>query len=213
MTVTKSMDEVHQEHIDVLGADLGTAFSALHQRLVELHIVWQQYEQLFGSDESTVELLNRTSGLFFKVVQDELWDSVLLGISRMTDPPATGKKKNLTINSLPPLIEDLDLKSLLEGLCRLAAEEASFAREHRNKRIAHQDHNYATKQEANALNGISRLRVNAMLKAISDVLNLIHLRFWDTTYFYHDFVDLDGARVLVAKLRSAELKGGFSRAP
>ncbi len=38
---------------------------------------WQQYRQLFGGELDTVHLLNRTSGLFFRIVQDELWDSVL----------------------------------------------------------------------------------------------------------------------------------------
>src|SRR5690606_37010258 len=101
---TRSMDEVQAEYISKMGHELGGSFYELYRKLVELHIIWQQYRQLFGDCPDTVGLLNRTSGLFFKIVQDELWDSVLLGVSRMTDPPATGKNKNLTIQSLPPLI-------------------------------------------------------------------------------------------------------------
>lgn len=84
---------------------------------MELHVLWQQYRQLFGDDPDTVHLLNRTSGLFFKIVQDELWDSVLLGVSRMTDPPATGKKRNLTIQSLLPLISDTEVQGEVGDLC------------------------------------------------------------------------------------------------
>jgi hypothetical protein len=93
-----------------MGHELGSSFHELSRKLIELHVVWQQYRQLFGDEPETVHLLNRTSGLFFKIVQDELWDSVLLGISRMTDPPQTGKRKNLTVQSLPVLIDDFTLR-------------------------------------------------------------------------------------------------------
>src|SRR5687768_1382998 len=144
MTSTQSMDEVRAGYVNLMGSELGSSFATLHRKLIELHMVWQQYRQLFGSDPETVALLNRTAGLFFKIAQDEIWDSVLLGISRMTDPPETRGKKNLTINSLPILIGDPALRQELEDLCAAALDQASFAREHRNKRIAHQDHGYVT---------------------------------------------------------------------
>src|SRR5699024_10710469 len=97
------MVEVRSDYISAMGEELGASFYELHRKLVELHVLWQQYRQLFGDDPATFHLLNRTAGLFFKIVQDELWDSVLLGVSRMTDPPTTRKNKNLTIQSLPPL--------------------------------------------------------------------------------------------------------------
>lgn len=69
--VTRSMDEVRIEYISSMGQELGASFYELHRKLVELHVLWQQYRQLFGDDPDTVHLLNRTSGLFFKIVQDE----------------------------------------------------------------------------------------------------------------------------------------------
>jgi len=204
MTSTQSMDEVHANYVTLMGDKLGTAFATLHRKLIELHIVWKQYQQLFGSDQETVELLNRTAALFFKIIQDEMWDSVLLGISRMTDPPETRGKKNLTIHSLPALIEDPSLKLELETLCEAALEQAAFAREHRNKRIAHQDHGYATNRSAYALSGISRERVKSMLAAIGKVMNRLNLHFKDSTTLYEEFLDDSGARVLVSKLRKFE---------
>ncbi|WP_355606351.1 hypothetical protein RZV17_00695 [Xanthomonas cannabis] len=204
MTSTQSMDEVHANYVTLIGDELGTAFATLHRKLIELHMVWKQYQQLFGSDQETVELLNRTAALFFKIIQDEMWDSVLLGISRMTDPPETRGKKNLTIHSLPALIEDPSLKLELETLCEAALEQAAFAREHRNKRIAHQDHGYATNRSAHALSGISRERVKSMLAAIGKVMNRLNLHFKDSTTLYEEFLDDSGARVLVSKLRKFE---------
>ncbi|SDQ20312.1 hypothetical protein SAMN05428982_0071 [Pseudoxanthomonas sp. CF385] len=204
MTSTQSMEEVHANYVALKGDELGLAFSTLHGKLIELHMLWQQYRQLFGLDDETVALLNRTAGLFFKIVQDEIWDSVLLGISRMTDPPETRGKKNLTIHSLPPLVDDPALRKELQDLCSAALAQAAFAREHRNKRIAHQDHGYATDRAANSLSGISRERVETMLSALRAIMNRLNLHFKESTTFYEDFVDESGARVLVSKLRKFE---------
>ncbi|TRW48544.1 hypothetical protein FM042_09290 [Aliidiomarina halalkaliphila] len=187
-----------------MGKELGLHFFALHRKLGELHIVWQQYRQLFGSDDDTIELLNRTAGLFFKIVQDELWDSVLLSISRMTDPAKSQSNKNLTIFSLPPLIDDQALKIEIEGLCEAAFVSAKFAREHRNKRVAHQDAGHLMNEPVRPLSGISRAHIEEMLSALRNVLNRLELHFRGSEVFYQNFVDVSGARVLVAKLRRME---------
>lgn len=201
---SRTCEEVRNGYIQSMGAELGTKFFELYRKLVELHVIWQQYRQLFGTDDETIRLLNRTAGLFFKIVQDELWDSVLLGVSRMTDPPATGRNKNLTVLSLPPLIENNVLKSELTKLCETALTKAKFAREHRNKRIAHQDHDYLTDRSSNPLNGVSRALVEDMLDALRSVLNRLDLHLRDSTVMYQEFVDESGARVLVSKLRRME---------
>lgn len=210
---TRSMDEVLSDYNAAMGPELGSNFFALHRKLVELHVLWQQYRQLFGSEPETVHLLNRTAGFFFKIVQDELWDSVLLGISRMTDPPKTGGRKNLTLQTLPDLISDLILRRELETLCEKAKKEALFAREHRNKRIAHQDHDYLSDGAANPLSGISRERVEAMLAALRAVLNRLNLHFCDSTTMYEEFVDESGARLLVHKLKKLERLALVASAP
>lgn len=207
------MDEVLTDYVSAMGRELGASFFALHRELVELHILWQQYRQLFGADPETVHLLNRTSGLFFKVIQDELWDSVLLGISRMTDPVKTGGSKNLTLQSLPGLIADPALRVEVKALCDRAKLEALFAREHRNKRIAHQDHGYLSNKAANSLSGISRDRVEEMLAALRAVLNHLNSHFCDSTTMYEMFVGDGGAELLVSKLRKLERIGSTEISP
>ncbi len=202
--VTRSMDEIRADYICAMGQELGANFYELYRELVGLHVLWQQYRQLFGDTTDTVQLLNRTAGLFFKIVQDELWDSVLLGVSRMTDPAVTGKNKNLTLQSLPSLITDSSLKAKIQDLCLKAVSAAEFAREHRNKRIAHQDHNYLSDRNSNPLSGISRVAVENMLASIRDVMNRLDNHFRDNTVLYEDFIDDSGARLLVQKLNKLE---------
>ena len=187
-----------------MGEELGRVMHVLDSKLVELHVVWLQYRQIFGTDEETVQLVNRAAGLFFQIIQEQLWDSVLLGISRLTDPATTGKSQNLTIHSVPPLIEHPAVRSTVESLCAAATAEAAFAREHRNKRIAHRDHGHATGRSAHSLSGISRAKVELMLKALREVLNACHHHYRDTTVLYENFVDHSGAELLVRRLRKLE---------
>jgi hypothetical protein len=132
----------------------------------------------------------------------------------MTDSPTTGKKSNLTIQSLPPLISDTELQGEVQNLCDKALVAAEFAREHRNKRIAHQDHDYLSNHSSDPLRGINRKLIEEMLAALRAVLNRLDLHFRDNTVIYEDFVGESGARLLVYKLRKMEqLQGAATSAP
>ncbi|MGA7439348.1 MAG: hypothetical protein WBW32_14610 [Luteibacter sp.] len=187
-----------------MGDNLGEVMAVLDNKLVELQVVWLQYRQLFGTNEDTVHLLNRTAGLFFQIVQDQLWDGVLLGIARMTDPAKSGSNRNLTIYSLGLLIADTEFQAKVDALCADALEECEFAREHRNKRIAHRDHRHAVDQQAYPLSGISRAKVEHMLDSLRKVLNSVYQHYLDTTVLYEKFIDDSGAKLLVRRLEKLE---------
>jgi len=122
----------------------------------------------------------------------------------MTDPAKTGEYKNLTIYSLPALIPAGSLKNEMTALCNAAQSEAAFARDHRNKRIAHQDHDHANQISANHLSGISRERVEAMLSSLRSVLNSINQHYRKSTTLYEEVIFDNDAAVLVQKLRILE---------
>jgi len=207
--VARTLDVVKSDYITSMGEDLGLHFFELHRKLGELHIVWKQYRQLFGEGDEIIRLLNRTAGLFFKIVQDELWDSVLMGIARMTDASKMRSNRNLTIFSLPPLIADEQLKAEVEELCRSALKAAGVAREHRNKRVAHQDYGHAMNQVSKPLSGVSRAHIEEVLSALSSVLNAVEHHFRESEVMYQNFIDQSGARVLVGKLRRTESGNGL----
>lgn len=201
MKTVNSEADMKAEYVSSLGEELGAYFYALHREVIELHIVWQQYRQLFGEDAETIEVLNNTAGLFFQVIQEELWDSVLLRIATLTDSSEMRGRKNLSLRALPALMPNDELKSELKLLCDEALSEAQFAREHRNKRIAHNDHDYHLSGVAAPLSGISRLKVESMLDAIRNVMSFVQTNLRDVDCRYEIFVDHSGARLLVHKLR------------
>lgn len=198
---TRSSEEVLAHYIETMGEPLGRAFGHLNQRVLELHLVWEQYTQLFGESEETVHLLNQTAGLFFRVVQEGLWDSVLIGVSRLTDPAQTGGNKNLSIRSLPVLIGDKGLQGRVSDLCESTLVKAKHARDHRNKRIAHQDQQYFFDREARPLGGVSRILINEMLQAITAVMNEVSVFYCDTTMFYDSISSGGDAAWLIYKIK------------
>jgi hypothetical protein len=189
------------DYVSTLGKELGPYFYALHRAVVELHIVWQQYRQLFGEDAETIDVLNKNAALFFQIIQDELWDSVLLRIAALTDAPEMRGRKNLSIRALPALMPNVELTDEIQKLCDEALKETEFAREHRNKRIAHNDHDYHVNRAAVSLNGISRAKVELMLDTIRKVMAVVNSKLRDVDCRYDIFIDYSGARALVHKLR------------
>ncbi|WP_412547783.1 hypothetical protein [Pseudomonas sp. PDM14] len=99
----------------------------------------------------------------------------------------------------------------MQDLCTKAVTAAEFAREHRNKRIAHQDHNYLSDRNSNPLSGISRVAVENMLASLRDVMNRLDNHFRDNTVLYENFIDDSGARLLVHKLNKLERLQGITK--
>lgn len=195
-----------QRRIVPVEPGLQEAVTILSAQLVELHVVWKQYRELYA-DAETIEVLNRTAGMFFKIVQDELWDSILLGICRLLDPAEQGRggrNRNLTLYSLPPLITDMALRGEVKQACDTDAGLAEFAKKHRDKRIAHQDHGYAMNPSLFEMSGVSRQDVENTLEALRAVLRRIEAHYNDADVLYDKIVLYSGASRLIVALKRLE---------
>lgn len=185
----RTADEAKAEHIRLMGTELGTIYSALWQDIAWVHAKWSDFVVLFGTKESRVNLLNKAAPGFCRLVQDSLWENVLLHIARLTDPPATGKKQNLTIQRLPALIDRPGSKALVDAKVQAALQASSFARDWRNRHIAHSDLDLKVTDTATPLEFASRQSVNLALTALADALNSVASEYLDSTSF---FGTLDG---------------------
>jgi len=186
-----------------MGSPFGPFYYALYKEVVWLHAKWNEYRVLYGTTPESVHILNRTAGFLFRIVGDALWADVLLHISRLTDPAATGGSRNLSIQALPSFLGD-PLKAELIPLVAIASEKAHFAREHRNKRLAHTDLLHATEPAAAPLSGISRRHVEEMLLALRNVMAPIDKHYRDTTVIYERLISENGAARLLSRLRRSE---------
>ncbi|MGD0400848.1 MAG: hypothetical protein ABSC04_18280 [Syntrophobacteraceae bacterium] len=203
----RSAEEVKAEYERIMGEPLGSLFHALWQDVAWVYREWHEYVALFGTKPSRVELLNKTAPIFFRIVGDSLWEATVLHIARLTDPPKSVGKANLTINALSSLISDPQLSMKISELTQKAVLAAEFCRDWRNRHIAHRDLNLALSNGAEPLKPASREKVKIALRRIVEVLNGINLHYIESTIFF-DAPDFPGGAMSLLYVLDDGLKMG-----
>jgi hypothetical protein len=194
-------EEVEADRLAVLGPELGPLFHALDNEVSWLHAKWKEFRELYASS-STVALLNLTAAFFFRVVQDTLWHDALLQVARLTDPLVTAGKSNLTLRRLPPALPAGSLQGEVDALVSKTLSEAAFARDWRNRRLAHSDLGLAL-GGAQPLAEASRQHMETVLSSMRSVMNAVNQHYWNSTTAYEQFLSTDNAESLVYHLRVA----------
>jgi hypothetical protein len=172
-----------------MGPDLGNLHYELYVQLVWVHLKWQRYRALFADSKERVDLLNKAAPAFFQSVQDVMWDDVLLHIARITDPPASRGQKNLTIARILGLVTKASCRTDVQELTEIALKKAAFARDWRNKRLAHRRLPDTAGGTTHELAPASRLAVEEALGALRKLLNRLENEFRDSTVFYEDVIE------------------------
>ncbi len=193
--------ELRKKYEQSLGAELGSVFSELWQELVWLHTVWQEYRTIFGTTPEQLDIVNQAAGTFFYVVQKTMWEGVLLHFARMTDPAQSMRSKNLSVTALYSLVKP-ELQAEVARLTDAALREAKFARDWRNRYIAHKDLPLALgNQAAPPLESVSREAVELALRSLDDLLNEIDRSYNDSTTIFRGSEPHTGANRLLHVLQ------------
>jgi hypothetical protein len=199
----QSAEEVEKEYLLAFGPALGRLYHTLRNEVVWLHAKWLEYRKLYAKSEKRIDLLNGTAGSFFRIVQDVLWEDILLHIARLTDPPQQRNFENLSLLRLPDAIEDHALADELRELVMVAKAKAKFARQWRNRRLAHRDLALALGSKASPLPGASRQSVEEILASFREVMNRLHVRYLHSEVAFDHFLTHDDADALVHHLAVA----------
>ena len=202
MTPNRTAEEVEADRLAVLGPELGSLFHALDNEVTWLHAKWNEFRELYASQD-TVELLNQTAPFFFRVVQDTLWHDAILQVARLTDPPVSVGKPNLTLRRLPEAITIPDLSKEVGDLVARTLTEATFARDWRNRKLAHTDLRLALDDGAEPLAQVSRQHMETVLSCMRDAMNAVNRRYWDSTTAYEVFFSIHNAETLIYFLCAA----------
>ncbi|MBZ9843996.1 hypothetical protein [Mesorhizobium sp. CA5] len=176
MSKEQTAAEARAQYEKVMGSELGAIYAELVQELCHTQLVWNQYKVLFGTKGSRVDLLNAASGSFFRIVQDCLFDQVLLSISRMTDKPTIWGNETLTIKRLAALMPDTAGANRVTDKVKVAVQAEDFCRDWRNRRISHNSLEYRL-DPSKTLKEATRLKVDAALAALADVLNAVSMYY------------------------------------
>lgn len=192
--------EVEQRYVDEMGPELGRTFYRLFNECAWLYFNWRHYVVLFGKNESRIDLLNQAAPIFFRRVQDALWEEALLHVCRLTDRPKVAGKLTLTIQRLPLLVDPM-FRPEVEKVLRATLEKCQFARDWRNRHIGHHDLSLALDDGAEPLAVASRQHMTEALQGIAAVLNLVEGHYCDGSPTYYDFESHSDAESLLYVLR------------
>lgn len=201
MAEQKTNEQVKTERINKLGKKLGPVFHALADDLAWLQVKWAEYRELFGTSPERIELLNSAAGLFFRILQDTLWEDTLLHLARLTDVAEMGGKRNLSIRAIPDLCEDPALRSRVSQLVDDAVAATTFARDWRNRHIGHRDLALALDSGARPLTSASRADVSAALSSIHCVFNEVSEHLLKSTLAADVITPATGAETLLYVIR------------
>ena len=199
MTISRWSEDVRAEYVSVYGEDLGRLYDVLSSELLWLHNKWFEYCALFGGSEARVELLNETAPYFFHVVQRVLWEGVLLHIARLTDPAKQKKFENMSLCALSGAVENPNARAQVDADLQVVLTAAQFARDYRDKNLAHQDLDHALGR-VEPLSSGSHKDVEDVLRGMCGLMNNIAAAHDQPTLIY-DLPGVPGdANSLVHKL-------------
>ncbi len=194
--------ESKADHVAKMGDEVGPTYDALWQEVAWVHNKWKEYTELFGTSSSRIELLNNAAPSFFRTVQDALWEDVLLHIARLTDSPRSMGKDNLSVRRLAQLVSNTPTGPTVDDLNSKALKATEFARDWRNRRLAHKDLDLALGQHVEPLAPASRAAVKEALAALSAVLNAVASHYLDSTTMFELGVDAGGAVSVLHTLKA-----------
>jgi hypothetical protein len=198
MEISMTADELEKRHIDTMGEPLGKQYTILYREVSTLHLYWKEYLELFGTNQKRIDRLNQSAPLFFSMLQNELFQTNMLHIARLTDSPKSAGKDNLTLQNLPGLVSDEGLKKTLTDLLAVVTDKTQFCRDWRNRLFAHHDLALATGDtKATPLEVASREKVNSALQSLVDVMNAVERHYFKGGTSFRDIPAHNGAATLL----------------
>ena len=187
--VDKNDEKLRIDYLEAMGPELGSLINEIKQRVVWLNWVWGEYLELYGKKESRIDLLNSAAPFFFRVVQETHWNSTILTIAKLTDPPSSVGKANLTMNRIPELINDENFKQKVVEFIAVAESKALFCRDWRNRALAHYDLQVALDSKSNPLEEATQKKVNNAIQALSSVIDKIWYHYTGANIFFGPNID------------------------
>ena len=183
----------------------GPIYDELRSEIIWLHGRWLTYRELFAESPRRIELLNESAGTFFYIIENVLLDEVQISLSKLTDPPSSGRNNNLSLEQLQLNLQK-HCDAILVNNCRTILNELHIQckvfRIRRHKTLAHLDLPTALKQLPQPLPGVSRQMIEDALRSVRDYMNAIEAHYNDSQVGYEHFILNDGVNALLTMLRN-----------
>lgn len=184
-------DQIRNEVVTAMGSPLGDLYFALYKEVVWLHLKWKDFRTLFASNPERVDLLNRAAPDFFANLQRMMFEDVLMHLCRLTDPPQSVGRDNLTLLRLPnSCISVPILCSQVQSNVDAAKQKTQFARDWRNRELSHKALPQPTGLQPLAPANLRS--VEDALEKIRQTMNCIEQHYQRSTVNYAESVEPPG---------------------
>ncbi len=184
---------IRDNFITELGPEVGVEFYRLYVYWAEASVQFSEYKTLFD-DQSNVDMLNAIGGSVFGNIQLIMQDSLILHITRLTDPPGSENTyRNLSLLMLPQHLKenenipnanrfrDPEWLCGLNKLLKTAKDKAKYARRHRNERIAHLDYDTTMGLRTEPLRPVDIEEVTQIIDCIFRVIHYVYSAMYPNT--------------------------------
>lgn len=182
-------------------AALEALYNPIKNEVILAHAEFQLWDELYATHPERVEILNKTAGGFFEMLSPLLADNLIMRLSRLTDPPTSGKYRNLTLYDLLPTLEQPDAASNYREKLQTLHDVCDPMRVQRNKRLAHLDFHTAVARHPDDLPRVRVSVIRHALVVLKDALNVFERSQQLPTVMYADFIFQSGPRALLAALK------------
>jgi hypothetical protein len=190
----KTPDQVKQGMIDKMGYDFGSLFNSLYNEITWLTLKWIEFRELYGMKQSRIDLLNKVAHFFFFATQKVYLENIILGIARITDPPETYGKKNITLKALRKYINNDHIKAKYDKAISEILSTSDFCRDWRNRWIGHMDYELSVnKQSAEPLKPANRKKIELTLEKIHELYNMLSSFYLGSTTMWQPLISNGGA--------------------
>jgi hypothetical protein len=172
---------------DKLPEKMREPFVWLCQDLLALQTKWDFFAHLYDSQENAA-LLSELALASFNLIRAALVTDFIMGISRLTDPPQSGRdpvQDNLTLGALVQMCADVPEAAMWQRRCDHLKTVAEPMRRQRNKRFAHRDLNIAINPMESPLPGVTKADIQRFLQSATELMNLILQHFEDVELHFH----------------------------
>ena len=193
-----------------MSSDVEEAYNANKREIIYLYDYWSMFRQLFV-EEQTIALLWRSAPSFFYLCHYAFLHQTILNICRLTDPAKSGSHVNISLGRLVNKVKEQLLEKEKDGstdeidqLWKDVGTATKFARETRNKLLAHSDlETYRTLLDPN-MEEVTREKIGAALKTIVAVINKVENMYSLAESDFSIRVVEGDANALIARLLKAD---------
>jgi hypothetical protein len=191
-------------------AGLDKQFHLLWDQVAKVHAMWRLYLDLFGTAES-MRVVQDTAPGAFQLFDIALRHYMVMGFGRLTDPPQTGNKANLTMERLLNALRGHwpdERQQEAEALLQEIRKAGSTLKELRNREVGHSDFQTALATHREPIPPVRAHEIDRVFDLIADLLNMVSGHFLrSSSPFQHPLIEGTGAdliHLLARVLRQAE---------